>query len=634
MNCVRPPLLKKPSRGFAWACGPCNRAQEKKLEARNTPLIIENSIEREEEEEEVYEEEEDDNAGGDNSTSNNPSAGDPSTALHPATPEQSAHAKMWPYRYLGQHCRVEDALDYDDRIYPRASSRLGPKHQANVPPWPGRPIEYVKPVEIKRKYAKGANNKKDAKLSKETVAALEAEKVAREKRPKWVLDEPPGYVQRGGDHNPRDPECTATLIFKMPEDAGSSASKAAVYEDHLDDYIDNVKDVADKILGISRYSTNLLDVALQVLHEADFDYPTAVEQMEYVDLTRDLKEPIFSREEVKRFEEAVAKYGSELHNVTKHVGTKPHAEIVRYYYIWKKTPRGSQIWANYEGRRGKKEAKRADSSKFFDDAADDNDDSAFDEAKATRRKRNFECKFCGTRSSKQWRRAPGVPPGATVNTDASAKLNGKDKGIQTLVALCRRCAELWRRYGIQWEDIDEVAKKVAQGGGKAWKRRIDEELLKELVSTSYGHNVATSSSHTAAASAATSHPVAASAANATAVEPPKKKAKASIQDRDSAGPTARSSPSNTATSDAQKKKAVEKVPRASPVPELPKPKALPCAICELLEPFGEQLLTCKDCRVTVHRNCYGVVGELRHVGKWLCDMCSNDKNPQLSTVSC
>lgn len=28
MNCVRPPLLKQPSRGFAWACGPCSRAQE------------------------------------------------------------------------------------------------------------------------------------------------------------------------------------------------------------------------------------------------------------------------------------------------------------------------------------------------------------------------------------------------------------------------------------------------------------------------------------------------------------------------------------------------------------------------------------------------------------------------------
>jgi hypothetical protein len=37
MRCVNPRLLKKPSRGFAWACGPCSKAQEKKLEARNIP---------------------------------------------------------------------------------------------------------------------------------------------------------------------------------------------------------------------------------------------------------------------------------------------------------------------------------------------------------------------------------------------------------------------------------------------------------------------------------------------------------------------------------------------------------------------------------------------------------------------
>ena len=50
-------------------------------------------------------------------------------------------------------------------------------------PWPGRPVEYVKAAEIKKKYARGAANKKDAKLSKETVAALEADKMAREQRP-------------------------------------------------------------------------------------------------------------------------------------------------------------------------------------------------------------------------------------------------------------------------------------------------------------------------------------------------------------------------------------------------------------------------------------------------------------------
>ena len=50
MNCVRPPLLKKPSRGFAWACAACSRAQERKLEARHTPSLLDSHLEGDEEE--------------------------------------------------------------------------------------------------------------------------------------------------------------------------------------------------------------------------------------------------------------------------------------------------------------------------------------------------------------------------------------------------------------------------------------------------------------------------------------------------------------------------------------------------------------------------------------------------------
>jgi hypothetical protein len=50
-----------------------------------------------------------------------------------------------------------------------------------------------------------------------------------------------------------------------------------------------------------------------------------------------------------------------------------------------------------------------------------------------------------------------------------------------------------------------------------------------------------------------------------------------------------------------------------------------------MEPMGDQHLSCRECRMTVHRNCYGV-GEARSANKWVCDMCSNDKNPQVSTV--
>jgi PHD-finger len=647
MNCVRPPLLKKPSRGFAWACAPCSRAQERKLEARNTPLVGE--LTADPDEEELYDEDEEDalspeGTGGGTSSSRSQEH-DP---IHPATAEQIAHAKLWPYRYLGIHCKVEDALDYDDRIYPRASSRLGPRHQANVNVWHGHPVELVKPADIKRKYVKGGSHKKDTKPSKETLAALEAEKIAKEKRPKWVMDEPTGYVHRGEDHSNRDPENTAQLIFRIPEvgelaelsrsrcvsDETEMKTKKHEIENRekvVDEYMSRAKGLS-KIIGVEDYSTNFLDKALEILCRNNFDTEASLKQLKAVHKRKDLKEPELKPDEVKRFEEGVSKYGSELHNVTKYVKTQKEADIVRFYYMWKKTERGRKIWGNYEGRKGKKEAKRADhnAGKLVDDVADDHDDSAFDGGKAADKKKGFECKFCSTRSSTQWRRAPGVAPGTTIHADANGKGGNKDKGVQLIVALCRRCAELWRRYGIPWEDVDEVAKKVAQGGGRAWKRRIDEELLKELVAANEAAAAGTSSLAATAAGAAGGTPVPTTMALQPTQEPPKKKLKTAQES------IASQSPSNgtvgtPAAPSSQKKKVMEKlVPQSAP-PEIPKPKILPCAICKKMDPMGDQHLSCRECRMTVHRDCYGV-GEARSANKWVCDMCSNDKNPQVSTV--
>src|SRR5438552_15869115 len=99
MNCVRPPLLKKPSRGFAWACGPCSRAQERKLEARRTPIIGGNTPDVDDEE--IVEEEEEE-VPVPTTTAPTPEASDD----RPATEAEVAHAKLWTMRYLGIHCRV------------------------------------------------------------------------------------------------------------------------------------------------------------------------------------------------------------------------------------------------------------------------------------------------------------------------------------------------------------------------------------------------------------------------------------------------------------------------------------------------------------------------------------------------
>jgi hypothetical protein len=624
MNCVRPPLLKKPSRGFAWACGPCNRAQERKLEARNTPALANADAE-----DDVYDDDEDDLSPGAGVGTETPSE-KVEVKLPDPTPEQLAHAQQWQMRYLGQHCDIEDALDYDDRIYPRAASRLGSRHQATVLPWPGRPVEYIKPIE-KKKTKGGNKNKQQA----------EAEAAAREKRPKWVMEEPPGYIERGGDDG-----STSTLLFKIPVEGDDETAelKRAEYIKTVDSYIKSTVKVADKI-GLEPFATNFVDKAVEILYTNNFDEKKAFEQLSKVQAIRDLKEPRLKPDEAKRFEEGVAKFGSELHAVAKHVKTRKESEIVRYYYQWKKTERGREIWGNYEGRKNKKEAKLKDkdaSSKLVDDVADDEDDSAFDVEKASEKKRGFECKFCHTRHSRQWRRAPGVAPGTLISAEKGSGSKKKNAEERVLVsALCRRCAELWRKYGIRWEDPDEVQKKMGQGSGRAWKRKIDEEVLKELNIAQEDAQAEAQALAASAAGSATPQPASGTATPDERREPPRKKQKTDANGTASKKEKAKAKGKEKEKDEVAKEKAavveVAKVPEKAkepppPPPEPPRPKVAACQVCGEVEEIGRQHAICRDCDMTVHKRCFGVK-ELRSANRWACETCQNDKNPVVSTVA-
>ncbi|KAL2178878.1 uncharacterized protein P884DRAFT_268856 [Thermothelomyces heterothallicus CBS 202.75] len=618
MNCVKPPLLKKPSRGFAWSCAACSRAQERKLEARHTPNISDSRLNDGEDDEGFDDEDEDmggpDGAdGADGAETGRTSRTSPAeeNPHPPPTAEQIYHASLWPYRYFGMHCKVEDALDLDDRIFPRASTRLGVRHQAVVPPWYGRPVQYVKPLEFKK------SGKGNSKLTKEQQAALEAERIEKEKRPKWIQDEPPGYIERGGDD-------TSTLLFKPPQDCGVDMSS-----EELDDYMNTARSMAVS-LGLPPHSTNLQDVARDLLFRHGFDAKKALEELTKVPKA-DFGEPELTPAEQKKFEEAVAKYGSELHSVKKHVKTLSAATITRYYYTWKKTERGQQVWGNYSGRKGKKDAKKAEAAanKLADDVADAQDDSAFDTEKAKEKKKSFVCKFCGTKKSRKWRRAPVAA--VTPVTENGGKNSNKEKKEQFIQALCRRCAELWRRYAIQWEDVDELAKKVAQTGGRGWRRRVDEDLYRELVAID---QMFSNTRSPTPEEDATATPAPSLNGQAAATEPPRKKLKSSLVDKESEKtPSESGSVAGGPTSKKKEKEKAEKQPSQAPAPppapEMPKPKTLPCATCGEMEPMGDQHLACRECRLTVHRNCYGVIDN-RAPGKWTCDMCLNDKNPQLS----
>ena len=625
MNCVQPPLLKKPARGFGWSCGPCSRKQEKRLQARNVPTT--NGRSQEGDEDEVPEEEEEEVVEATKSTPV-PGSKELTPTSRPATVEQVAFAKMWQFRYLGIHCAVEDALDYDDRIYPRASSRLGPKHQANIHVWHGHPVEYVKPSEIRKKYAKNPSHKKDGKLSKETVAALEVERMSKEKRPKWVLDEPHGFIRRGEDRANDDPANTAKVKFRLghdddhssrgSEDSSSCTNKPCASERLVDEYMIEAKKLADSV-GMASHSTNFLDKALELFYNNGYKAKPALEQLRHCQRRKDFKEPDLSKEELKRFEDGIQKFGSELARVSRHVGkSQKHGEIVRFYYMWKKSAGGHRIWDNHESRKGKKSNRPLD-SRLVDDVADDADDSAFDNEKAKTRRRGFECKFCLIRHSIQWRRAPLTAPGATTLGESSGKAS-KDKNNQLIIALCSRCANLWRRYGIQYEDIEEVAKKVTGGGGRAWKRKADEELLVELIgANSFSFNGVSSS--VASAAGVLGIPVTTILPVPPPQEPVKKKQKLTPD----APPTAQFE----VVPEPVKKKVIEKPPEPPLIPDPPRLRPLPCKVCLGLDDTNGRLLCCRHCRLTVHQQCYSDPD--REIGlKWTCDQCLNDSLCQIS----
>lgn len=618
MSCVRPPLLKKPARGFAWACAACSRAQELKMEARNTPLS-ENELSKLAEAESFDEDE--DSQPQDLTTRENSAGPDEHP---PPSASQLAQATLWPWRYLGIHSRPEDALDIDDRIYPRASSRLGPRHQANVNVWHGQPVEFIKPAEAKKRYKPTISTKKDAKAA----ALLENDK--REKRPKWVFDEPPGFVHRGLDE-PVDikgkKEYSAQLTFKMPDASKfterglDNDERPADYENIVDAYLQRCEKEIGPKFRLGQGNVDLRTKALEKLQDSAYDVEKAMEAMSKISIRTDLKLPDLTKDEIKKFEEGVAKYGSELHLVARHVSpTIKEGRIVRFYYMWKKTPRGEEIWGSYEGRKSKRDSKRvekdANGARLMDDVGDDGDDSAFDEHKASKVKRSFKCKFCSTTSSRVWRRAPGTAPGTLVPRDPNAK-NAKDKSNWLVSALCGKCAYLWRRYAVQYESIEEIGKKIAIAGGRASKRKVDEELMRIVLEA---HAFAGDILSKAIAQTVTSAGIDVPLEMIESDEPAKKKIKPE-------GPVV---PIEVAV---EKKKSVpEKPVELEPLqPEMPRVKEHPCAVCHVINHHDFRILKCRDCRLHVHGECYGITNLPVANSAWFCDMCKNDHNTQVST---
>ncbi|KAJ1935295.1 putative PHD type zinc finger protein with BAH domain-containing protein, partial [Linderina macrospora] len=153
MQCLDPPITRKPSKGYSWQCAACmRRIQARRLqqsaEASTDEAVSDTNDKRTTRQQAHHE----DNVIGlrsahaaahGNASDSESRSGSKRMRLSHSDIKQSDGAgtpvpkpknlRLWPLRYFGVNTNIDDVLHDDERIYPRAVSRIGPKFQAIIP---------------------------------------------------------------------------------------------------------------------------------------------------------------------------------------------------------------------------------------------------------------------------------------------------------------------------------------------------------------------------------------------------------------------------------------------------------------------------------------------------------------------
>ncbi|KAL1923433.1 uncharacterized protein VTP21DRAFT_8413 [Calcarisporiella thermophila] len=523
LSCLNPPIAKKPSKGFAWQCAWCSKKDLDRI-AQNTAAGV-----------------------------MAPAPPDPHPSTGPATPTRISrqatptpesnrsspatshptpsgrrgrhslgqkHKKCivnrttttetmshgWPFRYFGIHCHINDILDDDDRIYPRAASRIGTKYQAVVPDW----CE--------------TNSSQDA-----ATPSFSMEKSGRSRKSKVEKGASKAKSSTPIEAIPvRGTEETVEVIYKKPDDLPLEI---------VENYMDTVKNLS---LPLPPYSVDLLDRALHELQKHEYKVDTCLSDIRAL-TAQDLGVVDWTREEIDAFENAVRTYGHEITRVARFIPTKKVADVVRFFYRWKKTDRYELVYSEYTKiHKPQKKFKRRNADGSYADnlqpmAIDSGSESEDPTVAPSHWGSAHQCANCLTTTSTIWRRAP---------PDTIRKTASRRKPV-----LCDVCGMYWLKHGEPRPVELESSKGKKNEGRGGYRRRKENDT------------------------------------------PNRKKEKRSH----------------------------------SPSP----PPPSPCSVCGILEAKSNPLLTCHDCGLSVHTECYGVSSKPQ--SRWICDMCKNDKEPVVST---
>ncbi|KAI9473792.1 MAG: hypothetical protein EXX96DRAFT_318024 [Benjaminiella poitrasii] len=540
---------------------------------------------------------------------------------------------MWPFRYFGINTNPKDVLDIDDRINPKVISRVGPKYQATVPEFvspvsdvcsihilqssPGSPEE-TNTNEKKRKFgaiaasdsayhdpgessSSATNKTSDTRLSplpstsSPTACLSQLPSVTSNKRLRKSFDkkEKPVPATNYDDSAAINPDALpksvqeANIPIRGTDNTLTGIFRPDMIDElALDSYVNSVK--ALKTLPLPFHNPDMMDKALSALAEANYDPALALEAMEKVTKTDFKHLVVWSKKEKDAFERSIKEHGHDLIAAKKEVKTKSMADVVRFFYQWKKTDRYESVYSQWtkvykplkkfkkpvSGLHTNTLSKASEKEETFDPTIVPSSAYAIS---------SYKCANCGTHKSDIWRRTP-------TDLDRKKKI--------FIEVLCDDCGVYWLKY-VKTRPIDHKQRMLNNTSSHIDHTPTTSDVVKpvKLVESRSG-STSSSASHGGSLNDITD-----------------------ISDHSSS--RKRKNVANRAEQKPTIKK--QKVKSVKTNENEAKLDYMPCKVCNSSNPL-ERLYHCQGCGMTVHNDCYGIK-EDEEALDWMCDPCSNKRHP-------
>jgi hypothetical protein len=294
----------------------------------------------------------------------------------------------FPYRYFGQHTEATDVLDPHDSIYPRATTRLGPKFQAALPSWeeqqalglgkhPERRGDREEaeaaaavaalpmPDELPKKNKGGRPPKRKREVPAVSVAAaVGVPPVASSTSGVTTAVGTPTATTPGATGEASDtPQATPSLdTVPLPGDGplreferGTDESIDVIWAPPLgneklgelhacwscalvltipaavDAYLVTARNVFSQI---PPFNVDLIDRALSILAEFGGKAAPALKKLSE-STPGELRQVHWTQKEMRQFDSGIKDFNAEMKQMKRAVPTKRVADIVRFFYQWK-----------------------------------------------------------------------------------------------------------------------------------------------------------------------------------------------------------------------------------------------------------------------------------------------------------